>query len=516
MSLYNSGKARRSLIDTVAYRALSQLATVLSYVIMVRAMPKTDFGVYSLLYAFIPVVSTVASLGLESVLRRYQPEYLRAGNTNGAAWLQRFVSWTRLAANIGVIGLVLLTWNYVAPIFKLTDYRFAFATFSLLILLHFQSRIFQLSLASHMLHRFSVGSIAVLSFAKLVIYGLFVLFDNLTLEKAILADTIGYGLSFLVLRIAHWRYAAPASSPEKYRPPPEERKRLVRYGLFNNFNDAGVLLLYSTADNFFIAAFIDPISVGIYSFYTRLNLMASQLLPLKLFDNVVQPMLFSMSHADAERRMPQIFSFLLNVNLLWQWPVLAFVTAYHAELVQAVFGGKFIEHSWLLPLITGFATINIIADPVTLVAQYEEKAGIILLSKLSALYNLAALFVLVPALGIYGAALASGSGQVLKNFFIWWHVRGRARWTNWGQSLSVSLGLWGAAVLLCYALKRFVPVPPLAQLAMGGVVFAVTALIYIRTPALSQSDRTLLASVLRGKEVGFLQRIGLLTRPAQT
>jgi O-antigen/teichoic acid export membrane protein len=478
---------------------------------MVRAMPKSDFGVYSLLYAFIPVVSTVASLGLESVLRRYQPEYLRAGNTTGAAWLQHFVSWTRLFANIGVIGLVLLTWNYIAPIFKLTDYRIAFASFSLLILLHFQSRILQLSLASHMLHRFSVGSIALLSFAKLVIYGLFVLFDELTLEKAILADTIGYGLSFLALRIAHWRHAAPMVTKEKYRPGPEERKRLVRYGLFNNFNDAGVLLLYSTADNFFIAAFIDPISVGIYSFYTRLNLMASQLLPLKLFDNVIQPMLFSMAREDAERRMPQIFSFLLNMNLLWQWPVLAFFTAYHAELVQVVFGGKFIEHSWLLPIIVSFATLNIIADPVTLVAQYEEKAGIILLSKLSALYNLGALFVLVPLLGIYGAALASGSGQALKNFFIWWHVRHHARWTNWSQSLASSLGVWGLAVLLCYALKELVHMPPLAHLALGVVVFAIAGLIYVRTPALSQADRTMLASVLKGKEVGILQRLGILT-----
>jgi hypothetical protein len=65
MALYSRDNARRSLIDTVAYRAMSQLATVLGYVVMVRGMTEEDFGVFNLLYAFIPVVSTFASLGLE-------------------------------------------------------------------------------------------------------------------------------------------------------------------------------------------------------------------------------------------------------------------------------------------------------------------------------------------------------------------------------------------------------------------------------------------------------------------
>ena len=74
MAVYTRGRARRSLIDTVMFRALSQIATVAGYIVMVRGMAKEDFGVFNLLYAFIPVISTVASLGLEQTLRRYQPQ----------------------------------------------------------------------------------------------------------------------------------------------------------------------------------------------------------------------------------------------------------------------------------------------------------------------------------------------------------------------------------------------------------------------------------------------------------
>src|SRR5262245_14023957 len=146
MAVYTRGRARRSLIDTMTFRALSQVATVLGYVVMVRGMAKVDFGVYNLLYAFIPVLSTVASLGLEQTLRRYQPEYLRAGNLPAANGLVRFIATTRFGMNVLILTALLLTWNYCAPLFKLQPYRMQFAIFGLLLLFHFQCRILQMSL----------------------------------------------------------------------------------------------------------------------------------------------------------------------------------------------------------------------------------------------------------------------------------------------------------------------------------------------------------------------------------
>jgi len=331
MSLYSRDKARRSLIDTVLFRALSQAATALAYVVQVRGMTKEDFGVFNLLYAFIPVVSTLASFGLEQILRRYQPEYLRAGNTAAATWLYRFVVSRRFGANVLILALVLLTWSYVAPIFKMTPYRQVFAMFCPLVLLYFQARVLQLALGSYMMHRFAVGSTVALALVKLAIYSFFAWQHRLTLEAAILADTVAYAVAFVVMRTIYRRYCMSHESSE-FKPAAEERKRIFKYGIFNNFNDAGVLLLYSTLDSFFIAAFIDPISVGIYSFYTRLVQMVNNALPGRLFDNVIQPMFFATPPDEADAKMPRYFSFLININLLMQVPVLAFVTVYHAEL----------------------------------------------------------------------------------------------------------------------------------------------------------------------------------------
>lgn len=515
-SLYTRDQARRSLVDTLTFRIASQLATILSYVVLVRGMPIHDFGVYSLFYAVIPVISTALSLGLEQVLERYQPEYLRAGKNNAATWLVRVVATGRFTINLVLLAVLLLGWDYLAPVFKITQYRATFAVFGFLILLHFQVRILQLTLGAHMLHRYSVGSTATLAIVKCIAYGALAWHHQLNLETAVLADIAAYAIAYISMRIAYGRKCLNGVQLQGYTPDPEERRRLVRYGLFSNFNDAGVLLLYSTMDNFFIAAFLDTLSVGIYSFYSRLNLMVVGALPVKLFGNVVQPLFFSIPQSQADQNIPRYFSFLLNMSLVLQWPAFAFALTFHADIVQVIFGGKFVEHSWMLPLFMGFAVMNTISDPVLLVVQYEEKASILLISKLFAAYNLLAMFLLVPLIGIYGAALASGSAQVLKNGFIWWHVRKRARWTNAGRAIAASVVLWGVVVLLCVGLKIALPTPPIVHLAIGAIVFALAALIYIRTPVLSSSDRDLMASIAGNKAHKLLVKLGIVATPGQS
>ena len=512
MSLYTRGRARRALIDTVTYRAISQVATILGYVVMVRGMTKEDFGVFNLLYSFIPVISTFASLGLEQTLRRYQPEYLQAGNRSAAAWLVRFVASARFGTNVILLSAILLGWNYVAPLFKLQPYRAEFALFCLLVLLYFQARILQLSLAGNMLHRYSVGSLAVLSVIKLIAYGLLAWRKAMTIDNVILAETVGFAVAYVFMLRAYRTHCEDQGTVASYRPDPEERRRLVRYGVFNNFNDAGTLMLTTKTDNFFIAAIIDPVSVGIYAFYTRLHEMAAHLLPLRLFDNVVQPLFFAVPAAEADRKLPLYFSLLMNLNLALQWPVLAFVTAFHAEIVQVVFGGRFVEDSWMLPVITGFATVNLVATPVTLVAQYDERPGVLLFSKVFGIYNVIALLVLLPIAGVYGAAIASGTAQAMKNAFVWWHVRRRARWTNVGAAVLVSGLLWGGVVLACRALASVFGGTPIISLCVGAMVVALAALLHVRGPAISDGDRAILAGLFSGREAKILRRLGLLRR----
>jgi hypothetical protein len=131
------------------------------------------------------------------------------------------------------------------------------------------------------------------------------------------------------------------------------------------------------------------------------------------------------------------------------------------------------------------------------------------LSKVFAIYNVVALLALLPLAGLYGAAFASGSAQALKNVFIWWHVRRRAIWNNMRGALLSGMLLWGPAVALCCLINAVLNVSALVQLIIGVAICGSAALLYLRTPAISSIDRSLMASVLGGREAGILRRLGL-------
>jgi O-antigen/teichoic acid export membrane protein len=510
MELYSPQRARRALFYTIGFRAVSQLATVLSYVVLVRGLSEQALGVYSLLYSVIPIMGTVASFGLDQVLKRFQPEYLRAGNTAAAAWLVRLVTMGRFVSNAVLLVVIIAAWGIVSRPFHLTEHRQDFELFSFVVLLYFQVILLQSSLAAHMQHRYSVGSVAVLGVGKLVAYLLAYRFFVFSLHAALIADLAAFLLTYGYLLLSHRRHTMPVSGEARWRPAVGERRRLWRYALTNNFNESSSLLLHVQMDNLFIAALMNPLAVGAYAFYTRLNEMAANLIPPRLFENVVQPMFYSTRREEAAQRLPRYVTLMINISMLVQWPLVAFSLVYHKELVAVVFHGKFIESSLLLPVIVAFAlTNNVISTPITMTALFDERASLILRSQLFAIYQVVAMFTLVPLFGLYGAAIATGTLHLFRNLWVWWHVRDTARWLNVRAALVTGGAIWCTAIACCFAVKWTWHTPPMVQLAFGVLICVIAMLVYVRSSAMARSDREIIASVLHGRESRVLRWVGL-------
>jgi len=493
---------------------MSKVATVLSYIVLVRNMQERAFGVYNLFYSFIPVVTTLGSFGLEQTLRRFQPEYLRTGQSGASAWLVRFVASARFAATVVMVGLVLLAWNLLAPRFNLQGYRVDFAIFGVLVVLYLQSIILQLSLSSHMLHHYSIGSVATISIGKLLGYLAIAVFSTLTLRAAILADIAAYGIGYALLVVVQWRLPTEPAAAAPVSFTAGDRRRLTRYAIYNHLNDASSLLVYGQTDNFFIGGMLTPVAVAAYAFYGKLADMINNVVPQRLFDYVIQPLFFSVPPAEADARLPRYFTLLIDLNLMVQLPAIAFVTIYHRDIVQLLFAGKYLGYSALFPLVLTLSIVpNSLSVPISLVAQYHERTRLMLASELFGLYQIGAMLVLIPAFGLYGAALATGSFNALRNFWIWWRLRRQVRWLNaWGVVVTAVL-LWGSVIAGCMALRVLLPrLPVIVHLTIGLVACGIGFLLFLRSPAISQSDREILANVLHGREARILRWLGLAAR----
>src|SRR5690606_24295756 len=151
---------------------------------------------------------------------------------------------------------------------------------------------------------------AVFSLSKAVLYAAAGFVWGLDLVTVFLIDLAAYLLLYAGLKY-HYMTRADRRSGTADRLPPGDRRRLVKYGIFYNFNDAGTLPLRTRTDNFFIAAYLDPVAVGAYSFCTQRSRTIYRATPLKLLESVVRPLFFSLNYKKNVERVQTYFSLLV-------------------------------------------------------------------------------------------------------------------------------------------------------------------------------------------------------------
>jgi O-antigen/teichoic acid export membrane protein len=500
---YTRKSARAAAFHAVLLRVPAQVATLLGYVVLVRVLPETEFGIYSLFYATLPVVGTLLSFGMEDTLRRYQPEYLRKGENRLAHWLTRRIGQLRLITTALFLAIAFAFWDQVAPLFKIADYREHFMLFGLLMLSHFQCQLLTMALSAHLLQKYSVGLTAIFSILKLLGYGIAVALWNLDLWTAIVADIGAYCVFFVGLKYAYL-VKADRRHGTTSRFTPQEAKRLIRYATFYSFNDAGTLTLDTRKDNFFLAAFLAPAAVGAYSFANRFNEMVGRVSPTTLLDSVIQPLFVSLDYRHDKQRVHRYFSLLMTLTLLARLPIFVFTAIYHREIVEVVFDGHFLDYSYLLALVALFSLGSVISTPITLVAQLEEKAQFILASKIFGILGIAASLILIPLIGVVGAVIASGAAMLLKNLFIWWFVRDLARWTNARGFVAAATAIWVTFAVVAFQERIWLADRPALALVAGLAIWALFLLVQLRV-AMPPEHRAIVAGLFSGPERRILQ-----------
>lgn len=504
---YTRRSARAAVFHSVFLRVPAQIASLLGYVVLVRLLSESEFGVYSLFYAMMPVVGTLLSFGMEDTLRRYQPEYLRKGENRLAHLLAVRIGRLRLVTTFLFAVVALAFWDHIGALFKVAEYREQFLLFAALMVSHFQCQLLGMALSAHLLQKYSVGWTAVFSLVKFAGYGLAALVWDLDLESAIAVDLVGYcvfyaGLKYAYLRKAdHSRGTTAAFSRD-------ETKRLVRYATYYSFNDAGTLTLDTRKDNFFLAAFLDTVSVGAYTFANRFSDMVGRLSPTTFLDSVIQPLFVSIDHRRDPGRVHRYFSLIFNLSLLTRVPVFVFSALYHHEIVEVVFAGRFLEYSYLLPLVALFAVGASIGSPITLVAQLEEKAQFILASKIFGILGIGASILLIPVFGVVGAVVASGTAILCKNLFIWWFVRDLARWTGAVAFVARSALVWTGFAALALLQRAWLGDRPIATLVSALALWSVFFLLQVRVAA-SPEQRAVVGGMFSGRERKLLEWLGL-------
>ena len=497
---------------TVIFRILAQGVSLFATVFLVRLLSEHDYGIYNLLYSVISLLAMVFSFGLANTLQRYMPEYYSRGEYRIAHNLYLISSLIRLFSNVVVLALVLLFWGHLAPVFKLTAYKNYFLLFTLIILLHTQRGLLETCLNSYFLQKYSQGLSVIFIIIKGLGYGVALLL-KFDLWFVLIVDLLAYLVVFSALQIVYWKQI-PKNGGDLARFVGQERKRVVRYALFYNFNDAGVGLLDVNIDNFFLAMYLDPVAVGAYAFCQRLTKTIGRVMPINYLQSVIRPLFFTAGENTDIKRISRNFQLLTKGISLFQLPVFCFLLFFGSEMINVLFDGKFIDYFPIFMGVYAFAVLNAFQLPVGLVAQLRERADIMLYSKIFAIYNLVADIVLIKFWGIWGAVLATGSATLGKNLFVWFFVRREANFLGMRPFFVRLSCYWLLLCLLAWICTLYFSTD-ISRLFAGIIVFIVGFCFQFRFIYLLEGEKRLLSKLASvSPKVKFIIKWSGVLRPS--
>jgi len=456
---------------TVVFRVLSQATSLAVIVLLVRALSEHDYGIYNLLYSVIGLLGMVASFGLANTLQRYIPEYYSKGEFRIANNLYRIASIIRLFSNVFILGLGLIFWDLIAPYLKIVAYKQYFMLFTLIILLHMQRGLLEICFDSYFLQKYSQGFSLVFVLIKTVGYTLAVLM-KMNLWFILVIDLLGSTIIFSVLQFFYYK-KVPITEGHLEGISKGEKKRLVRYATYYNFNDTGAGLLDANFDNFIIVMYLNPVAVGAYAFCNTITRIIGRLIPVNYLLSVIRPTFFSVGSKSDSGQVNQFYKSLVKINYLFNIPIFFFIAIFGEEFIKIFFGGKFLEYRHVLTVVYFFTMINAFQMPLGLVAQLKEKADIILYSKIFAVYNLIADILLIMYFGIWGAVFATGTAVLGKNIFIWFFVRKEANFKGMGRYFSTSIFFWICVTSLVLVLKYFLS-NYIMVFILGLIIFSIS------------------------------------------
>lgn len=407
--------------------ALKAAATGLSFlvaVVLARALGPGEYGLYAYVFALVSLLSVPARFGLPSLVVR---ETARAQVSEDWGAMRGLWRWATgavalITAVIGLLGAIAV-WGLDS---HLSDVQRTTLIFGLLLVPLIALGDLR-GAALRGLQRVVVGQLpeAVLRRGLLVLFmlGLILLFParTRTAADAMALHTLAAFVAFLVggWMLWHWRPPALRSRPvSTYRPRAWAAAALPLAML------AGMQIVSSHTDVIMLGLFRSSEEVGIY----RVAVQGGALVVfgLQAVNVVVAPHFARLHAARDPRRLEALVAVTARASLAVAAPLALALIVFGDIVLQAFFGTAFAVGHTALSIIAIGQLVNAGAGSVGyLLNMTGHERDTARCAAAAAVGNVALNAILIPPLGINGAALATSLTLVLMNVLLWRDARTR-------------------------------------------------------------------------------------------
>lgn len=373
----------------------------ISFPILTRILTREEYGLMSLISVTLCIVEDISSAGIRHAIYRFYPLYLEKG------LLKDFYSTTMLSTiAFSVTGTVLIFLaSYILTSLGFMQYNVKniFALASLLITIRclskFNGCIFRIRQEANKYLSFAVltkymGMLLSIVFVSIYFYGIFGFYLGLVVGEFVVLCLSVYFLVYKMGCPSKAFYSKPMS------------KEITSYGfpmVISGF--AGTILNFG--DRYMIGYFMTATDVAIYSVsYNLCNYLIGIL--LTAFEYAFIPLIMNeMVKSDGNHIQFQLQK-VIKMYCLTAIPIIFGGIAIGEHLIILLASKKYAEASFILPyIITGEMVRGLLLPFCVGILYHKNTKVLIKITCYALLLNILINFILIPRLGLLGAALST-------------------------------------------------------------------------------------------------------------
>ena len=393
---------------TVKVLIISLVAGFLGYVVravLARNLGVEDFGLFNSVFAFLGLIGAFDSLGFDKALVKFIPEFRHRNRNDFIKSSLIYVCAIMLLINIVIIAAVYLLSSYLSfhyfhsakadIVLKILVIGFFIDSFASVLKFAFQG--------FKELGYYSMIDVIRMALVLLVVY------IGIKLNYGILGPAVAYTIAPLILLLIFgWiflRKVFPAFFESKFVLDKKMLKDVSKYSIFVTETTAAGLILYYT-DILALTYFADLKSVGLYS--VALPTARVLIYFTRALGGVVLPLTAELWVKEKKVLLKDGIELLYKYSFIAIVPIVFVMVAFSDLIISVFYGKNYLEASMSMKILsvgmmfTIFNGVNIsffsgIGKP---------KIGAII-NYTAAVFNFVLNILLIPYLGILGAAMAT-------------------------------------------------------------------------------------------------------------
>ena len=499
---YSSQRIASGAAYLIAGKAVSAVANIVTFMLLVRGLPVEQFAAYAILFAMTELADTTTGFGISHVLARYVPELLVKHRRRSLYRLIGYGLAIRALAIASVLGIAWLLSPVFAPTIGLENWQWAIKAYLLVAFAKIISMALFSILEAMLRQKVAQIGASAVTLARCVLLALAGSGDALDLQTVIMielgTDLAGVGIALIgVLRATRATTGVSTEADSGWLR--TNRTRMLEFGLKGYLQHLLILPYSGSTSRVLVGSSLSAPEVALFGFAQGFADMMGRYLPINLLSGVIRPVLTARYVRD--RRFEDV---ALGANLLVKVSgAIAFLIAVAIyaggdPLLGLVTKGKYGEGLvGLLMLMCALVFMYAFRTSLDQVCHAVERNGPLIWSNIIISGSVVPGIMLLPVAGIYAMPISTLGGLFLGSLVIVWRLR--ATGFDFRHDFRGLSRLGGAMVLGMLAAEAFRWAGTQWGLTLVlGIASYITALVALR-PA-SAEERHLILAILRRRQ----------------